>query len=275
MFEFAEDSCFATQNHTEAFAEYALMREALNATGAPILFSLCGWYDWYAAEGQSLGNIWRMSGDVSSFEDVLRAADDNAPLSAFAGPGGFNDPDILIGSSPNSTLSITPAQSRTQFNLWCAMAAPLLIGANVLNISAYDIQAKKVALFLFSFFLFLFFQTYTNKELLAVNQDVLGVQGKRIVGGNLHFAGMIVPGTNIWAKSLSDGSIAVVFVNTHAAPTFITCDAACLSKAGIRNTSSPFKVRDLWSHQGLGTFANFFSATVDGNGASRAFQFQA
>jgi alpha-galactosidase len=123
------------------------MRDALNATGRPILFSLCGWYDWYAPAGAALGNVWRMSGDVSSFLDVLRATDDNAPLAQYAGPGGFNDPDILIGSSPSSTLSLPQAQSRTQFNLWCVMAAPLLIGTNLLNISAYDIQANYCQLF--------------------------------------------------------------------------------------------------------------------------------
>jgi alpha-galactosidase len=136
----AEDSCYATQDHGKAFAQYALMRDALNATGRPILFSLCGWYNWYAPEGNVLGNVWRMSGDVSSFLDVLRATDDNAPLAEYAGPGGFNDPDILIGSSPGSTLSIPQPQSRTQFNLWCVMAAPLLIGTNLLDISAFDIQ---------------------------------------------------------------------------------------------------------------------------------------
>ena len=126
--------------------------------------------------------MWRMSGDVSSYEDFLRAADDNAPLHKFAGPGGFNDPDILISSSPNSTLSITPAQSRTQFNLWTIMASPLLIGANMITISQWDIA------------------TYTNTELLAVHDDVLGIQGQRVVGSNLHLNGTVIPGTNVWAR---------------------------------------------------------------------------
>ena len=136
------------------------MRDALNATGRPILFSLCGWYDWYAPAGAALGNVWRMSGDVSSFLDVLRAADDNAPLAPFAAPGGFNDPDILIGSSPNSTLSLPPAQSRTQFSLWCVTAAPLLIGANVLSLSPFDIEVRGVVFSFICYSLHLLFSSF-------------------------------------------------------------------------------------------------------------------
>jgi len=218
-------------------------------------------------------SMWRMSGDVSSFEDVLRAADDNEPLSQYAGPGGWNDPgeepkrrktcgselcssfkDILIGSSPNSTLAITPAQSRTQFNLWCVMASPLLIGANVLTMSPYDRQ------------------TYSNTEMLAVSEDALGVQGRRFVGSNLHLNGTVVPGTNVWARRLSDSaaSFAVVFVNTGSAAAAVVCDQMCLRQIGV---TRGFDVRDLWAHTDLGTFSSTFAADVDGDGASRAFKF--
>ena len=110
------------------------MRDALNETGRPILFSLCGWHEWYAPVGKTLGNSWRISGDVNSWGDVLRAMDVNSELAQFAGPGGFNDPDMLLGSGPDSAVRMSPNQSRSQFSLWSVMTAPLLIGANVASL---------------------------------------------------------------------------------------------------------------------------------------------
>ena len=68
------------------------MRDALNATGRPILFSLCGWHDWYSPVGAALGNSWRISGDVNKWPSVYASAMINAELSANAGPGAWNDP---------------------------------------------------------------------------------------------------------------------------------------------------------------------------------------
>eukprot|EP01097_Dermamoeba_algensis_P008547 TRINITY_DN5734_c0_g1_i1.p1 TRINITY_DN5734_c0_g1~~TRINITY_DN5734_c0_g1_i1.p1 ORF type:complete len:191 (+),score=41.77 TRINITY_DN5734_c0_g1_i1:604-1176(+) len=143
------------------------MRDALNSTGRPIFFSLCGWHEWYAPQGQSLGNSWRIEDDCFNWQKVLNAIDGNAPLWKYAGPGGWNDPDMLMSSDPSANVYLTPTQSRTMFSLWSVMAAPLLISTSLDHISSWDLE------------------TYSNQEVIAVDQDPLGLQGKRIVGGNV------------------------------------------------------------------------------------------
>eukprot|EP01130_Rhizamoeba_saxonica_P012061 TRINITY_DN5046_c0_g1_i2.p1 TRINITY_DN5046_c0_g1~~TRINITY_DN5046_c0_g1_i2.p1 ORF type:complete len:351 (-),score=81.53 TRINITY_DN5046_c0_g1_i2:44-1096(-) len=150
------------------------MRDALNQTNRPIYFSLCGWNTWYAPVGASLGNSWRIAGDCNTWSNVLNAIDSNAPLYHYAGPGGWNDPDMLLGTSARAASSLTKTRSRTMFNQWAVMAAPLLIGSNILHLPPYDLE------------------TYSNTEIIAVNQDRLGVQGVRIEGGNLKNIGSIV-----------------------------------------------------------------------------------
>lgn len=82
-----EDSCHASTAHQDAFDEYGAMRDALNATGRPIFFSLCGWNPWYAPVGQSLGNSWRIGPDDTNWDGVLKNIDINANLSAYASVG--------------------------------------------------------------------------------------------------------------------------------------------------------------------------------------------
>ena len=170
-----EDSCHAPGDHATAFAQYGAMRDALNATGRPILFSLCGWNDWYARPdpalnytgGGSLGNSFRIGPDDTNWGGVLKNIDINAGLSEFAGPGGWNDPCLLLSTTYTGQLRVTERQSRAQFSMWAVMASPLLISGNVRNMSAYTLE------------------TYKNKEVIAVSQDALGRQGVRVVGGAL------------------------------------------------------------------------------------------
>eukprot|EP00037_Helgoeca_nana_P030778 m.383854 g.383854 ORF g.383854 m.383854 type:complete len:343 (-) comp28265_c0_seq2:879-1907(-) len=158
-----EDSCSASSNHTVAFEQYGLMRDALNRTGRPIYFDLCGWSSWYAPVGKSLGNAWRIGYDVNSWGGMINnAISANKPLAKYAGPGGWNDMDALIGSTEGTAVHVTPLESRTQMTLWSMMAAPLIIGSNILNLSSWDLA------------------TYTNREVIAVDQDLLGVQGEVI-----------------------------------------------------------------------------------------------
>jgi len=167
-----EDSCHATQDHEQAFAQYGKMRDGLNKTGRPIMFSLCGWNDWYSPVGSTLGNLWRIGPDDSNWPGVLTNIDINAALSANAGPSkGWNDPCLLLAADWQGKLRQTEQQTRAQFSMWAVMASPLLISANVLNMSAMTLA------------------TYTNKEVIAVSQDPLGEQGTRIVGGSLHGGG--------------------------------------------------------------------------------------
>lgn len=236
-----EDSCYASSMHPLAFAEYEKMRDALNATGRPIVFSLCGWKNWYAPVGGSIGNLvrvfgredvedvdfflrrsgqWRISGDVVNFKSMISAININSQLAQFAGVGQWNDPDMLLGSdATTATRSLTPTQSRTQFSMWSgALSLSRLLRVFCASISdarclfvwskkvcdggaAVDWRSRLKSLCLglryivvgdviHLFLLTLIIrpsrpETYTNKEVIAVDQDPLGKQGVRVAGVDL------------------------------------------------------------------------------------------
>ena len=123
------------------------MRDALNKTGRHIYFDLCGWSSWYAPVGETLGNAWRVGYDVNNWGGVLNnalAVDKN--LAQFAGPGGWNDIDALIGTNPDTAVHLTEPQSRTQFNLWSMLSAQLIIGGSILKLNDYDLQTCRSTL---------------------------------------------------------------------------------------------------------------------------------
>jgi len=236
-----EDSCYASSDHQTAFDEYGTMRDALNSTGRPIYFSLCGWHTWYAPQGQSLGNSWRIAGDCVDWETTLNAMNKNSQLASYAGPGGWNDPDMLIGSSAGTAFDLSPHQSRTMFSMWSVMAAPLLIGSNIHNLSSWD------------------YETYSNIEVISVDQDDLGLQGIRLAGGNLGLGiydasspdSPLPSQTNVWGRQLVHGSWAVVFLNNQDTEADITCDSDCFSQMNFGVDT--VYVRDLWTHTNNGT----------------------
>eukprot|EP00042_Codosiga_hollandica_P026970 m.130525 g.130525 ORF g.130525 m.130525 type:complete len:214 (+) comp52349_c0_seq2:672-1313(+) len=173
--------------------------------------------------------------------------------------------DMLVGSSPEAAVFNTPAQSRTQFSLWSIMAAPLLIGSNMLNMTAFDLE------------------TYSNTEVIQVDQDPLGVQGKVIWENCLMKASLEdivatrgaplaeVPSCQqIWARPLQSGAWAAAFVNYdgHNAAN-VTCDVACFAAMGMDSAS----IRDLWSHVNMGTFTAPFTVAVPADGSSWMFKF--
>ena len=134
------------------------MRDALKATGRPILYSICEWgqnkpWEWAA----DVGNSWRTTGDISdSWARACSAScNQNLPLAQYAGPGHWNDPDMLeVGNG-----GMTDAEYRTHFSLWAMMAAPLLIGSDLRKASAATLAIL------------------TNTDVIAVDQDPLGKQG--------------------------------------------------------------------------------------------------
>lgn len=267
-----EDSCYAPDEPATAFYQYGLMRDALNQTGRPILFSLCGWRNWYAPAGNGLANMWRMADDVVNWGQVWLAISANRYLASYAGPGGYNDPDMLLGSSDGAFVKVSPTQSRTQFSLWAVMAAPLIIGAKILDLSDFDLA------------------TYTNKEVIAIDQDPLGVQGTVIwencpVGSTLphhqRVTRSLAPSAatgdagvpecqQVWFKPLSGGGAALLLVNYALSPATVDCDARCFAIAGIRSGAS---VRDVWSHQDLGKMEGV-SVTLEANGGSVLYRLQ-
>lgn len=242
--------------HAYAFHQYTLMRDALNATGRHIFFSLCGWNPWYAPPdkelhydgGASVGNSWRIAQDCYDWRTTFNAIQVNARLAAYAGPGGWNDPDMLLGSSPGVANWLRPHQSRTQFSLWCVMAAPLLIGSKMLNLTAFDLE------------------TYTNTDAISVNQDPLGIQGRPVVDtcpeGEVPEKGTVPSCHQVWTKPLHNGSTAVAIVNFSPEPKYMHIDFA--TDLGIDGKAF---VRDLWlKHRFPPT--NSFATQVLGDGGS-------
>jgi alpha-galactosidase len=102
-----EDSCCGSQDHNTAFSDYSEMRDALNKTGRPVYFSLCGWHTWYAPQGDTLGNSWRIAGDGTNWGALSNCMNDNAPLQQYARPGAWNDPDLLQGTGKGSNDKAT------------------------------------------------------------------------------------------------------------------------------------------------------------------------
>jgi len=221
-----EDSCCGSQDHQTAFNDYTKMRDALNASGSAagrsIYFSLCGWNSWYAPVGENIGNSWRIAGDGQNWAALVNCINTNAQLSQYASPGSWNDPDLLIGTGVGSFgpdrggWYQTDLQSRSQFSMWCVMTSPLLISADINSVSDYALE------------------TWGNVEAIAVNQDPMGKQGSRIIGTDLGASS----GTNIWAKPLSDGTWAIVFLNNNQADQDMTCDAYCMAQMPFSTQSS-------------------------------------
>lgn len=117
------------------------------------MYEVCGWEPWYATSGSQISNMFRISADVKTWHDVFESTHLMHQLSRFSRPGGWAHPDMLIGSSPGAVFTLTPFESRAQFTLWSIFPAPLMLGLNVRNASEWDIA------------------TYTNPEVIAVNQD--------------------------------------------------------------------------------------------------------
>ena len=152
---FKSDSCYASANASVAFAEYAAMRDALNATGRAIWFALCGWEPMYAPVGRSLGNSWRIGEDTGGgWANVMSNVQAMLSLGRFAGPGGWNDMSLLLlpGMGSGANL-ISNERHRSQFALHCVFAANMLMTGNLSAAPQYVLE------------------TWGNAEAVAVNQD--------------------------------------------------------------------------------------------------------
>ena len=222
-----EDWCHA--QNLVAPTQYAKFRDALKRTGRPIVFSICEWgsnqpWDW----APRVGNLWRTTDDIEdTWSSMLDNLDQSGQHATAAGPGAWNDPDMLeVGNG-----GMTDDEYRAHFSLWAIMAAPLIAGNDLRNMSAATIA------------------TLTNREVIAVDQDSLGAQGILVWERP--------PELQVWAKPLRDGSRAIALLNRSSAPALIT---AYFSRAGLRSDSA--RVRDLWLHKDLGRFGRQFADTV-------------
>ena len=152
------DNCY--NRGISSLIRYPTMRDCLNETEHPIFYSLCQWgQEKVATWAKDVGNSWRTTGDISdSWNSMITIIDQNDKWYKYAGPGGWNDPDMLEVGNGGMTLT----EYKTHFGLWCISKAPLLIGCDITNMSD---DIKKIL---------------TNKEYIAINQDKLGEQGHKI-----------------------------------------------------------------------------------------------
>jgi alpha-galactosidase len=161
------------------------------------------------------GHTWRVSGDANgSFRGVLSQLDADAPLWRYAGPGGWNDPDMLQVGGPG----LNDVEGRAHFSLWSMLAAPLLAGYDLSTASPESLA------------------TLGNAEVIAVDQDRLGRQGRRVRRSG---------GVETWVRELADGSRAVVFLNRNGSPRQLSVR---VDKTPRVPSASSYSVRDLWVH---------------------------
>ena len=214
---------------------YRKLYQAQRATGRPIVHGVCSWghgHPW-TGWGAASSHLWRTTGDICApgkvnWNNAVRIATVNQSLYQNAGPGYWNDPDMLIVGMPD----MTDQRNRTIFSLWCLMASPLIAGNNLC-----DMPPATVAVL-------------TNLEAIAVNQDPLGIQGHIIRQAN---------GTSVWAgKRLYDGSQAIVLWNQQATPAEMHISRADLNL----DPSANVFVRDLWKHETTGPLQNDISLTI-------------
>jgi alpha-galactosidase len=214
---------------------FAVMGSALKATGRPIFYSI------NPGDGSgcppntcsinlvSIANMWRIGFDINaSWSSMIGLVDQDANLYSYAGPGHWNDPDMMeVGVS-----GLSDTEGQTHFSMWAILAAPLIAGNDLRSMSA----ATKA--------------TLTNTEVIAVDQDPLGMQGRLVAS----------PGTNlqVWSRTLSGTNTrAVALLNRGSASASITVQWSAL---GIPTGAAA--VRDLWSHTDLGSFSGSYTAAA-------------
>lgn len=198
--------------------EYTKFRDALKKSGRPIVLSICEWgsnrpWEWAGTVGQ----LWRTTSDIRDrWTSVVWILNANEAHAAAAGPGHWNDPDMLeVGNG-----GMTNEEYRSHFAMWAMMAAPLLTGNDVRTMTD---ETKAILL---------------NPEIIAVDQDPLGVQGRKVLDRGY--------GAQVWAKPLADGSKAVAVLNLteREADLYVRW-------ADIGLPSGAATVRDLWTHTDL------------------------
>jgi len=228
------DWCGARNIYTdqEMQAVYQEMGEALLKSGRPILYSLCQYgrddvWKWGPEVG---GNAWRTTGDIrDTWDSMTKIGFSQAELAAWAAPGHWNDPDMLeIGNG-----GMTDDEYRTHMSLWSILAAPLLAGNDLRNMTPTILEIL------------------TNREVIAVDQDKDGKQGRRIAKSG---------DQEVWVRPLSGGAQAIGLFNRGDAPAKIT---AKWSDLGLKAHAH---ARDLWAHSDLKLDGEEYSVTVPAHG---------
>ncbi|MDW7981088.1 MAG: glycoside hydrolase family 27 protein [Verrucomicrobiales bacterium] len=231
---------------------YMTMRDALYAAGRPVVFSICEWGQnkpWFW--GPKIGHLWRTTGDIVCKFDtadtrgrwrswgVLQIIDRTAELRAYAGPGHWNDPDMLqVGNGMSAN------EDRAHFSMWCMLAAPLMAGNDLRNMSAETLEIL------------------TNREVIAIDQDPLGVQGFRYSAKD---------GLEVWFKPLANDAWAMCVLNRSTTNKQFVFDWKEQKVYDELIRRSPqfdkfaYRVRDLWAKKDIGTTAKPLIAEIPGH----------
>jgi alpha-galactosidase len=231
---------------------YHTMGHALVAAGHPIVLSLCEWgnnkpWDW----GSKMGHLWRTTGDITSCFDcvidhgdwnswgILQVLDMQKGLRQYAGPDHWNDPDMMeVGNG------MSVAEDRAHFSMWCMLAAPLIAGNDVRKMSPETAGIL------------------TNREVIAVDQDSLGIQG---------FKYQTIDSIEVWVKPLIKNQFAVCFLNRGKSATAINFDWIAnpihdeLSARSLDAKTTEYKIRDLWQKKEAGTTRKPLKTMIGGH----------
>ncbi|HVN47513.1 MAG TPA: glycoside hydrolase family 27 protein [Bacteroidota bacterium] len=232
-----------------AVGAYTTMRDALYAAGRPIVFSLCEWgnnkpWSW----AKDIGHLWRTTGDIAACFDcevnhgnwsqwgVMKIADLEKELRQYAGPGHWNDPDMLeVGNG----MSVN--EDRAHFSLWCMLAAPLMSGN---DLSAMNADTKNIL---------------TNKEVIALDQDSLGIQAFRYDS---------IDSVEVWVKPLVNNNWAVCFLNRSMETKKFQFDWSkniitdTLSQRTLNTNEITYSIRNLWMKKNIGTTNKILKAEL-------------
>jgi alpha-galactosidase len=228
--------------HADHVKPYAVMRKGLDRCGRDIVFSFCQYgmdrvWEWGAKTG---GNLWRTTGDINdswgSLSDIMFR---QPAISKWAGPGHWNDPDMLVvgrvgWSSTLHPTRLTRNEQVLHITAWCMLAAPLLIGCDMTRLDDFTLALL------------------ANDEVLEVDQDPLGKAAERKAKEGV---------TEVWARPLFDGTMAVALINAGFMRETVTAKWKDLGLSG------PQPVRDLWLRKDMAPADGGFSSDVPAHGA--------
>jgi alpha-galactosidase len=236
-------------NGINAREAYTTMSRAIRTAGRPIVFSLCEWgqnhpWEWAAPVGQ----LWRTTGDIyQCFEGtynhgtwsancVMKIVDLQKDLRKYAGPGHWNDPDMLeVGNG------MTAGEDRAHFSMWCMLAAPLMAGNDIRKMSS---ETRKIL---------------CNRDMIAIDQDRLGIEGFRYADRD---------SLEIWVKPLDKGDWAFCFLNRSLSALKVNFDwkgetvTDDLTSRSLNYSTTEYTIKDLWAGKNLGKTSSHLQAEV-------------
>jgi alpha-galactosidase len=239
------DVNFAPERTEMAYKkEFTEVANAIKRAGRPMVLSICNqggrnYWNW----APDLGNSWRVGADIdhapkakSQWDGVIYELDLSATHPEIAGPGHWNDADMMligVGSDGGRLLVMSNEEQKAHFSMWCMIASPLIMGNDLRSLSKETLGIL------------------TNKEAIGIDQDELGLQGKLVDEP--------APGLQVWVKGLktkSNKKYAVALFNRTEKTDIITLN---FNKVQL---PKKMKVRDIWTHKNLGVYNTSYSAKI-------------